>query len=127
MGKVFLNKQFSNYLGENRAILDTVERYVTDIQPTPTPSATPSPTATPAPTPTPLPVFDTDYQAVLDRATSLGFSLPCTYEKLKQNNLVIDLKNANLWSGLSQFYMFKLDTSCASPGFSLINWITPSN
>ena len=139
MGKVFLNKQFSSYLGENRAILDTVERYVTDIQPTPTPSATPSPTATPTPSatpsptatptpsPTPLPVFDADYQAVLNRGSQLGFTLPTTSEKLKQNQLVIDLKNASLWSKLGSLYMFALDTSGgASPGFTFINWVTPS-
>jgi hypothetical protein len=64
MGKVFLNKQFSNYLGENRAILDTVVSYVSDNIPSPTPSVTltvtptPTPTASPAgstPTPTPTP------------------------------------------------------------------------
>lgn len=64
MGKVFLNKQFSSYLGEDRAILDTVERYVSDmVTPTPTPSVTPTftptptPTTTPTPTPSGVPVF----------------------------------------------------------------------
>jgi hypothetical protein len=35
MAKVFLRKQFSNYLGENRAILDTVVSYTTGDTPTP--------------------------------------------------------------------------------------------
>lgn len=51
MGKVFLNKQFSSYLGENRAILDTVVSYVSDApQPSPSP-VTPTPTPTPSSTP----------------------------------------------------------------------------
>ncbi len=50
MGKVFINKQFSSYLGENRAILDTIVSYVSDG---PAPTPTPSPTSvTPTPTPT---------------------------------------------------------------------------
>lgn len=55
--KVFLNKKFSNYLGEQRALLDIVVRYEASIPPSP--SATPippTPTATPVPvTPSPTP------------------------------------------------------------------------
>lgn len=49
MGRVFYNKQFSNYLGENRAILDIVARFVPDA-PGPSPSPTPTITRTPTPT-----------------------------------------------------------------------------
>jgi hypothetical protein len=49
MGRVFYNKQFSNYLGENRAILDIVARFVPDA-PAPSPSPTPTITLTPSPT-----------------------------------------------------------------------------
>lgn len=57
MAKVFGNKRFSNYLGENRSILDIVIAYVPDgIAPSPTPSPTialsPTPTLTPTLTPT---------------------------------------------------------------------------
>ncbi len=52
MGRVFLNKQFSNYLGEQRAINDIVIGFVADA-PAPTPSITASPTETQQPTPTP--------------------------------------------------------------------------
>ena len=52
MSRVFLNKQFSNYLGENRAINDNVAEFV-QLQPSPTPSVTPSTTPTGTPTPTP--------------------------------------------------------------------------
>lgn len=50
MGRVFYNTQYSDYLGENRAILDIVVRNVPDV-PSPTPSITPSPTPTPSVTP----------------------------------------------------------------------------
>jgi len=49
MGRVFYNTRFSNYLGENRAILDIVIRNVPD-GPGPTPSPTPVITLTPSPT-----------------------------------------------------------------------------
>lgn len=51
MGRVFYNTQYSDYLGENRAILDIIVRNVPDV-PSPTPSVTPSPTPTPSITPT---------------------------------------------------------------------------
>jgi hypothetical protein len=53
MSKVFLRKQFSNYLGENRALDDIVVRYMSDIQPSPTPTPSITPTLTRTPTPTP--------------------------------------------------------------------------
>lgn len=58
MSKVFLRKQFSNYLGENRALDDIIVRFEADIQPTPTPtpvpvSPTPTPSITSTLTPTP--------------------------------------------------------------------------
>lgn len=70
MGNIFTNKKFSNYLGENRAILDIITDYEqgvvpsptptptispspTSLPPTPTSSFTPTPTTTPSPTPTP--------------------------------------------------------------------------
>ena len=53
MSKVFLRKQFSNYLGENRAIDDIIVRYIGDISPSPTPTPVPpTPTPTPSITPT---------------------------------------------------------------------------
>lgn len=151
MGKVFLNKQFSNYLGENRAILDTVVSYVSGgTIPTPTPSvtptitptvtvtstSTPTPTptvtsssvaVTPTPTPSPTPSFNTEYTAILSRAATLGFTPPNTSEQNRQNQLITDLKNAGLWSKLGSLYMFAMDTTGGgSPGFTFINWVTPS-
>jgi hypothetical protein len=65
MGKVFTRKQFSDYLGEQRAILDVDTSYFTDPSPSPTPtpspsagSPTPTPSSTPTPTPSPIPQFN---------------------------------------------------------------------
>lgn len=52
MGRVFYNKRFSDYLGENRAIMDIVENFVPDIVPSPTPTPSVTPTNTPTLTPT---------------------------------------------------------------------------
>jgi hypothetical protein len=62
MSKVFYRKQFSNYLGEQRAIDDIIAQFIPDggitptptpvpVTPTPTPSITPTRTLTPTPTP----------------------------------------------------------------------------
>ena len=50
MGRIFQRKQFSDYLGENRSILDIDTSFFLD--PSPTPSPTPSNTPTQTPTPT---------------------------------------------------------------------------
>jgi hypothetical protein len=80
MGKIFTRKQFSNYLGEQRAILDVDTEFFADIVPTPTPSpVTPTPTPTPTSTPTPSPIatfnigsgFDATTQSILYDGTNL--------------------------------------------------------
>ena len=54
MAKVFYRKQFSDYLGENRAINDIVVAYEPAPSPSPLPpTPTPTPTKTSTPTPTP--------------------------------------------------------------------------
>jgi hypothetical protein len=58
MSKVFLRKQFSNYLGENRAINDIVVDFIPNPSSTPlpiTPTPTPTPSITPTNTNTPTP------------------------------------------------------------------------
>jgi hypothetical protein len=44
--------------------------------------------------------FDADYQAVLDYATSQGYTLPSTGQQTLQNQLVVDLKAGGIWSKL---------------------------
>jgi len=42
--------------------------------------------------------FDPDYQAVLDYATSEGYTLPSGGQQVVQNNTVVELKDAGLWN-----------------------------
>jgi hypothetical protein len=89
-----------------------------------------TPTTTPIPSPTPSPtalVLEPEYQAVLTQAQVLGYDSPGYTQRNKQNQLVRDLKTAGLWTKISQLYMFRVDTSDGtSPGFTFINWITPT-
>ena len=58
MDRIWANKKFSDYLGENRALLDVYERNIPS-SPTPTPSSSPvppTPTNTQTPTLTPSPI-----------------------------------------------------------------------
>ena len=102
------------------------------ICPTPTPTSSPASTATPTPTLTPTPTstpiaIQAEYTAILNRAAALGLSVPSTTERYKQNQLVYDLKTAGLWTKLGTFYMFKVDTTFASPAFTFIDWIEPTS
>jgi hypothetical protein len=67
--------------------------------------------------------YDTDYQAVLDRATTLGYTLPSDPQKLIQNNLVLGLKSNGIWSKLDVFYVFAND---GSQQFGTLNWKNPN-
>jgi hypothetical protein len=65
-------------------------------------------------------LFDSDYQAVLDYATTQGYTLPSASQQLLQNQLVIDLKAAGVWSKLDTFAVFATD---GDSDFALIDWI----
>jgi len=99
--------------------------------PSPTPSPTPSstPAATPTPTPTSTPtIFTAEYNAILARAATLGYAAPSYAQKVLQNQLIVDLKNAGYWAKLGNMYIFKVDlTGGGSAAFTLLNWITPAN
>jgi hypothetical protein len=64
--------------------------------------------------------FDVDYQAILDYATTQGYTLPSAGQQSKQNKLVIDLKAAGIWSKLDTFAVFATD---GNSDFALIDWI----
>lgn len=66
--------------------------------------------------------YTSEYQAILDRATTLGYTHPSTSVKTKQNNYIVALKAAGIWSLLDVLYVFAGD----SKNFSKINWISPS-
>jgi hypothetical protein len=68
--------------------------------------------------------FDADYQAVLDYATTQGYTLPSAGQQLLQNQLIVDLKDDGVWSGLDLFYVFATD---GDSDFATINWKDPDN
>jgi hypothetical protein len=63
--------------------------------------------------------FDADYQAVLDYATTQGYTLPSAGQQALQNQLVVDLKDAGVWSKLDTFAVFATD---GNSDFALIDW-----
>lgn len=68
--------------------------------------------------------FDADYQAVLNYATTQGYTLPSAGQQTLQNQLLLDLKNAGIWSKLDTFAVFATD---GDSDFALIDWIRLSD
>ncbi len=67
--------------------------------------------------------FDADYQAVLNRATTLGYTLPSASQQIKQNALVLSLKLGGIWNKLDVLYIFAND---GGSDFGTLNWIAPT-
>jgi hypothetical protein len=67
--------------------------------------------------------IDPDYQAVLNRATVLGYTLPTSYQQQIDNKLVLDLKASGYWSKLGNFFVFAHPTSRQ---FATLNWKSPT-
>lgn len=65
------------------------------------------------------PVYDPDYQAVLNYATSLGYTLPSVAQRAKQNQLMLDLKAGGIWSKLDTLRVYAND---GGANFALIDW-----
>ena len=63
--------------------------------------------------------FDTDYQAVLDYATTNSITLPDSSTQTAQNQIVLDLKSNDIWSRLDGLLYFK---GSAVTAFKLIDW-----
>lgn len=63
--------------------------------------------------------FDADYVAILNYATTLGYTLPSASQRVLQNQLMIDLKAAGIWSKLDTFAVFATD---GNSDFALIDW-----
>lgn len=63
--------------------------------------------------------FDASYQAVLDYATSLGYTLPSSAQQVKQNKLIVDLKAGGVWNKLDTLRVYATD---GSSNFALIDW-----
>lgn len=68
--------------------------------------------------------FDADYQAVLNRGTTLGYSLPTGTALSSGDTLVRDLKSAGVWDKLDLFYVFATN---GDSDFATLNWKTPAS
>lgn len=68
--------------------------------------------------------FDADYQAILDRGTALGYTLPSAAQQIKQNALILALKSAGVWTLLDILYIFAND---GGQDFATLNWKAPSS
>jgi hypothetical protein len=68
---------------------------------------------------TAAPLFDADYQAVLNYATTQGYALPSAGQQTLQNQLVVDLKAGGIWSKLDTFRVYATD---GDSDFALIDW-----
>jgi len=64
-------------------------------------------------------VFNPDYQAILNYATTQGYTLPSPGQRAKQNQLLVGLKRAGAWSKLDTFAVFATD---GDSNFALIDW-----
>ena len=67
--------------------------------------------------------FDPDYQAVLDAATLAGDTLPTYDQQILQNQLMIDLKTAGIFSKADRLGIFVND---AGKDFAFRDWKDPS-
>jgi hypothetical protein len=67
--------------------------------------------------------FDADYQAVLNRAVVLGYTLPTSAQQIIQNNLVLSLKAGGVWTKLDVLYIFAND---GGQDFATLNWKAPT-
>lgn len=63
------------------------------------------------------------YQAILDRASTLGYTAPSTPQKALQNSLVIALVNSGVWAKLDVLYILATN---GSSDFSRLNWKSPT-
>ena len=67
--------------------------------------------------------FDADYQAVLDRATTLGYTLPSIEQQNLQNTLLLNMKADGVWAKLDVFYNFAHNGGAS---FGTLNWKNPN-
>jgi hypothetical protein len=63
--------------------------------------------------------FESEYLAILNYATTQGYTLPSLSQRILQNKLVKDLKAAGVWSKLDTFSVFATD---GNSDFALIDW-----
>jgi len=68
--------------------------------------------------------FDSDYQAVLDYATTQGYTLPSASQQTLQNQLVVDLKDAGIWNDAD---WIRVAANDGGAQFGTINWKNPNS
>ena len=66
-----------------------------------------------------LTIYEAEYKAILDYATTNSYALPSEAQRLKQNTLLSSLKTSGVWSKLDTFANFATD---GSTQFALIDW-----
>ena len=66
---------------------------------------------------------DSDYQAVLNKATTEGFNLPSRTNRDRQNTLLTSLKSAGVWAKLDALYVLATD---GDSDFATLNWKSPT-
>lgn len=74
--------------------------------------------------------FEAEYNAILNYAVSQGFTVPSATNKIKQNQLIIDLKASGEWSLIDVLYIFWSNIDATTGGdsdFACINWKSPGN
>ena len=67
--------------------------------------------------------FDSAYQAILDEATTQGYTLPSTADQNIQNQIIISAKTNGIWASSDLILYFK---GSGDKNFKLINWKNPA-
>ena len=67
--------------------------------------------------------LDSDYQAVLDQATTRGFTAPSDTQQNLQSNIIKTLKAYGVWDKLDLFYLLAGEQE----NFARLNWKAPAN
>lgn len=67
-------------------------------------------------------IYSSEYQAVLNRATSLGYTLPSAGQRLKEDNLIKARKASGLWALSDVMYNYWSD---GSKEYCTLNWKNP--
>lgn len=70
------------------------------------------------------PVYEAEFQAVLDRGTTLGYSLPTDPALTAGNTMVAALKAAGIWNKLDLLYVFATN---GDSNFATLNWMNPAS
>jgi hypothetical protein len=68
--------------------------------------------------------FEAEYQALLDRAATLGYQVPSAFCQYMQNLAIKRLKAAGTWSKMDVLYHYSND--CTDSNFATLNWKNPS-